>query len=708
MAITKVSGHVIEPTTNITSHNINSSGIITATRFDGPIGAGLTDGNFSGIITATQLNVTGVGTFNGIGVTSLNVTGVTTFSDDVKFSGAAHNITFDKSDNALEFQDAAKLKIGTDDDILLHHTSGQNYIEGALRIGKNDNVRITDAADNTIIRSDGASAYLAYEGNDKLQSTNTGAVVTGILTATTFSGALSGNATTATTATEATNITAVANNTTNTAYRIPFLTAATGTSQLQTDNADGMSYNPSTGTLIATTFVGTFTGTASGNTTISNNSDNRIITGGSGNTLNGESALTFDGNLFYLSATTGRIEIRASNGSTEVTTARFHNAASADNRVLISCEANQGGDPYLKFDSGGTNFIVGQRWIGTTNNLLVMGAGENAQSISGLFIKNNGYLGINKNNPGQALDVLGHVEINGTTDGVINLNTTSGNGAFARFRKGNSTDTVMYVGASKGMISGSNNVNDGGVNAQQGIMYLNSASGVFKFTTGVATSSGIDIIPRGSQGSSDSNNGTSPFIRFYDYPSGSYADTTTADDLNWAIGADDSGVSKFKIICGGGSNSNLVTNVSDSGQTGTTAIAFTSGCVTEIRRIQTSETADLQGTSSVGGSTVNAHYDASPAVGTYMVHGFIDYRDNAPGGDPDQVRMRLQVGGTTITQASILDEDSNNMGRNHNDSFAAIIDVDGSTNVQVNVHTTDPGDSGGADYRYRINIYKIG
>ena len=62
MAITKVSGHVIEPTTNITSHNINSSGIITATRFDGPVGSGLTDGNFSGIITSTQLNVTGVGT----------------------------------------------------------------------------------------------------------------------------------------------------------------------------------------------------------------------------------------------------------------------------------------------------------------------------------------------------------------------------------------------------------------------------------------------------------------------------------------------------------------------------------------------------------------------------------------------------------------------------------------------------------------------
>ena len=50
-----------------------------------------------------------------------------------------------------------------------------------------------------------------------------------------------------------------------------------------------------TGVTTATTFVGALTGTASGNTTISNNADNRVITGGSGNALNGESTLTFDG-----------------------------------------------------------------------------------------------------------------------------------------------------------------------------------------------------------------------------------------------------------------------------------------------------------------------------------------------------------------------------------------------------------------------------
>ena len=50
-----------------------------------------------------------------------------------------------------------------------------------------------------------------------------------------------------------------------------------------------------TGVTTATTFVGALTGTASGNTTISNNADNRVITGGSGNALNGESTLTYDG-----------------------------------------------------------------------------------------------------------------------------------------------------------------------------------------------------------------------------------------------------------------------------------------------------------------------------------------------------------------------------------------------------------------------------
>ena len=45
--------------------------------------------------------------------------------------------------------------------------------------------------------------------------------------------------------------------------------------------------------------------------TIANNADNRVITGGSGVNLNGESGLTFDGNNFEVTATSGTIKINS-------------------------------------------------------------------------------------------------------------------------------------------------------------------------------------------------------------------------------------------------------------------------------------------------------------------------------------------------------------------------------------------------------------
>ena len=51
---------------------------------------------------------------------------------------------------------------------------------------------------------------------------------------------------------------------------------------------------------------------------------------------------------------------------------------------------------------------------------------------------------------------------------------------------------------------------------------------------------------------------------------------------------------------------------------------------------------------------------------------------------------------------------SNNIERNRDDAFSALITVNGSQNVQVETYTTDTPDPGGGDYRYRINIYKLG
>jgi hypothetical protein len=77
-----------------------------------------------------------------------------------------------------------------------------------------------------------------------------------------------------------------------------------------------------------------------------------------------------------------------------VTAGMFYNnstGAAADCRVQIKTYANQGADPYLHFDSGGTNYICGQRWMGTTNNYFVIGAGESPSgSVNGLFLYQSG------------------------------------------------------------------------------------------------------------------------------------------------------------------------------------------------------------------------------------------------------------------------------------------------------------------------------
>ena len=74
MAFTKVVGAGIHTLSNITSHNINSSGIITATKFVGPIEGNITavDGVFSGNVSIAKtltyedvknVDSVGVGTF---------------------------------------------------------------------------------------------------------------------------------------------------------------------------------------------------------------------------------------------------------------------------------------------------------------------------------------------------------------------------------------------------------------------------------------------------------------------------------------------------------------------------------------------------------------------------------------------------------------------------------------------------------------------
>ena len=71
-------------------------------------------------ISATGLNITGTVTDDGA-----------THDGDVTFTGAAANVVFDKSDNALEFADNAKAVFGTGGDLEISHNGSNSIINDA-------------------------------------------------------------------------------------------------------------------------------------------------------------------------------------------------------------------------------------------------------------------------------------------------------------------------------------------------------------------------------------------------------------------------------------------------------------------------------------------------------------------------------------------------------------------------------------------------
>ncbi len=104
------------------------------------------------------------------------VAGIATYSDDV-------NIT----------TDGKKLSIGAGADLQLHHTSNHSYIDdagaGNLRL-RSGTLEIQNLASSktSAIFSSGGGQTLNFNNSTKFVTTNTGVVITGICTATSFSG----------------------------------------------------------------------------------------------------------------------------------------------------------------------------------------------------------------------------------------------------------------------------------------------------------------------------------------------------------------------------------------------------------------------------------------------------------------------------------------------------------------------------------------
>ena len=122
---------------------------------------------------------------------------------DAHFRGTQVGVTsalFDSSDNALEFNDNVKLTFGDSGDLLLYHTGNNSIIRdqgtGTLSLQSNGTeIALYNSANSQYMGkfANNAQVELYHAGNPKFQTTSTGAIVTGILTATSFSGPMVGN-----------------------------------------------------------------------------------------------------------------------------------------------------------------------------------------------------------------------------------------------------------------------------------------------------------------------------------------------------------------------------------------------------------------------------------------------------------------------------------------------------------------------------------
>ena len=159
----------------------------------------------------------------------------------------------------------------------------------------------------------------------------------------------------------------------------------------------------------------------------------------SGGIFGGDSLFTYDNtnNRLSVGVNSGNATLNVvTPGNTSVDTAYLYASDSgANNRIRINTVANQGGHPYIKFDAGGSNFVVGELWAGTTNNKLVLGVGEDPTGVTGISIDGNGNvtannLALSQNNTSATgasatSTVLDHYEEGTWTPAVQGLTSTS-------------------------------------------------------------------------------------------------------------------------------------------------------------------------------------------------------------------------------------------------------------------------------------------
>ena len=180
MALTRITKGVIKPNENYDTHDINSTGIITAT------GANIT-GNMTvgGVLTyedVTSIDSVGLITArNGIDCNGdLDVDGHTNL-DNVSIAGLT-------TANQLRFLDNKYLQIGNSQDLQLYHDGNHSYVNSyngtgnlyvsgnSVRVQSNDN-RLVNLSGTDIIKTDTTTAYLYHNGSVRMQTSSVGITV---------------------------------------------------------------------------------------------------------------------------------------------------------------------------------------------------------------------------------------------------------------------------------------------------------------------------------------------------------------------------------------------------------------------------------------------------------------------------------------------------------------------------------------------------
>ena len=115
----------------------------------------------------------------------LDVDAASNFNEDVTFTGASANVTWDKSADDLIFNDNAKAAFGTGSDLSIFHDGSNSYIHdsgaGSLRIESNSHILLRDSTGNIDYAKfiNGGATEIYHDNAKKLATTSTGITVTG-------------------------------------------------------------------------------------------------------------------------------------------------------------------------------------------------------------------------------------------------------------------------------------------------------------------------------------------------------------------------------------------------------------------------------------------------------------------------------------------------------------------------------------------------